>query len=197
MGMKAGWLLLITDNQALADILNANECYKGNDPKILSSLEQSTELLCRFVEEGWSTREMGHDYLLWRPREQNTLADFFANISMDKKESWQWTWPGAKHIRSVPSYQLFTDGGRRDDETASAAWAIFIIIKGGFKLAGTGALFLTETDSFQAEVIAVELALKHWSSMRISLTENVSHEQPWPNIDLRFSNILSPITSTE
>ena len=66
----------------------------------------------------------------------------------------------------VPSIQLpgriqiFTDGGRRDDWTAVAAWAIFnIIINGGFKLAGTGALFLMDTDSVQAEVIAVEIAL--------------------------------------
>ena len=87
---------------------------------------------------------------------------------------------------------LFTDGGRRNQSSASAAWVSFIIINGCFKLAGHGGHFLTNTDSFQTETIAVEMALKHWATLRVSETEFSSPVKPWPNINLNFSIILTP-----
>ena len=80
---------------------------------------------------------------------------------MDGKSTWQWKCPNLVNIRSPLSFQIFTDGGRRDSSTASAAWVIFIIIKGGFKLVGHGAKFVHGIDSFSSEALAVELALKH------------------------------------
>ena len=150
LSTKTGWVLLVTDNKALADILNGEEEYKGKDTRIIQNMESITDHLAGISMEGWINRETGHNYLLWRPREQNKLADYMANKAMNEKQSWQWTWPGVKQIRSVPSYQFFTDGGRRNESSASAAWVIFIIINGGFKLAGHGGHFLTTTDSFQA-----------------------------------------------
>ena len=149
--------------------------------------------LCR---EGWGTREVGHDYLLWRPRELNKLADYYANKCMNEKKSWQWTWEGAQRTRSVPSYHIFTDGGRRDNYTPSAAWVIFIIINGGFKIAGTGGGFLEGVDSFVAEATAVERALDHWASLRVTPapTNNIS---PWPAIDFRYSTILTELKVTD
>ena len=97
-----------------------------------------------------------------------------------------------KQIRSVPSYQLFTDGGRRNESSASAAWVIFIIINGGFKLAGHGGHFLTNTDSFQAEALAVEMALKHQATLRVAVGDFSCPAKPWPNINLKFSTILTP-----
>ena len=79
MGEKPGWLLLITDNQALSNILNASETYKGDDTVVQNSLACTTDLLSDIVSDGWDTREASHDYILWRPRELNTIADYFAS----------------------------------------------------------------------------------------------------------------------
>ena len=186
----------MTDNKALADILNAEEAYKGKDTRIIQNMESITDHLAGISMEGWTTRETGHNYLLWRPRKQNKLADYMANKAMNGKQSWQWTWPGVKQIRSVPSYQVFTDGGRRNESSASAAWVISIIINGGFKLAGHGGHFHTNTDSFQAEALAVEMALKHWATLRISASEFSCPVKPWPNNNPKFSTILTRLACT-
>lgn len=183
MSMKTGWVLLVTDNKALVDILNAEECYKGKDTRIIQGMETITHHLAGISLEGWITRGEGHHFMPWRPREQNKLADYMANRAMNTRESWQWTWPGVKRIRFVPSYQIFTDGGIRNQSSASAAWVICIIINGGFKLAGHGGQFLTNTDSLQAETIAVDMALKHWAALRVFETEFSGPAHPWPNID--------------
>ena len=108
--------------------------------EVCTGLETTTDLLSDIVRNGWDIREHSHDFIPWRPRKLNILADYFANKSMNNKSTWQWTWPGIINIRSSPSFQIFTHGGRRDDDTASAAWAIFIIINGGLKLAENGAM---------------------------------------------------------
>ena len=115
---------------------------------------------------------------------------------MDNKESWQWTWGGAQRIRSIPSYHIFTDGGRRDHYTSAAAWAIFIMINGGVKLAGAGGVFLVGVDSFMAEATAVERALEHWASMRVLSSDTVNHT-PWPAVDLRYSTVFTELTDTD
>ena len=61
------------------------------------------------------------------------------------------------------AFRFFTDGGRRNDATASAAWAIFIIIRCGFKLIGYGSRYLHALDSFRTETLAIEAALFHLS----------------------------------
>ena len=97
------------------------------------------------------------------------LADYFANISMDDKATTDWTYNGLSNIKSRHSFQVFTDGGRRNDATASAVWAIFIIIRGGFKLVGYGSHYLNAPDSFHTEALAIEAALHHLSRIMVIL----------------------------
>lgn len=64
-GYTSGWMLLITDNQAHANILNGGEEYRGGDPITCRSLEKSTGYLVRLVEQGWKSRDTSHDFILW------------------------------------------------------------------------------------------------------------------------------------
>lgn len=99
----------------------------------------------------------------------NPVADYLANISMDDKATTEWTYQGVLNIKSHHSFQVFTDGGRRNGATASAAWAIFVIIRGGFKLIGAGSLSLHAPDSFRTETPAIEAAFAHLCRIRASM----------------------------
>ena len=162
----SGWILLVTDNQSLANVLNGAEEYRGGDEITRRSLIASTNHLGNIVEHGWQTRDVRHDYILWRPRELNTLADYLANVAMDRSNSSEWTWDRVQHIKPPYSLQIFTDGGRRNDASASAAWAIFTMRKDEFKLVGTGNYFMHAPDSFRTEALAIEAALSHLSRIR-------------------------------
>ena len=131
----------------------------------------------------WVTREDPHPYFLWRPRDFNISAYFFATKSLNDKSSLQWTWPGLKNIRFHPGFQFFTDGGKRDDVTASVAWVISIIIYGGFKLA---------RHVFFSCWAEIPLTLKQsrwswpWNTGRLSASlRHIGNPLHWPRLDLR------------
>ena len=57
-------------------------------------------------------------------------------------------------------------------------------------------MILEGVDSFEAEATAVERALDHWASMRVTpaISNNIT---PWPAIDFRYSTILTELKVTE
>ena len=109
---------------------------------------------------GWSTRDYHRDFVMWRPRELNKLADFYANKSMNLKYTWRDTYDSAYVNRSI-SFHAFSDGGKRDEGHAAAAWVIFAVANGNCKEIGNGAISLTNKDSFQTETLAMEYAILH------------------------------------
>ena len=87
-------------------------------------------------------------------------ADFYANECMNKKYTWQRT-EEAAYTNRCYSFQAFSDGGKRDEAHAAAAWVIFAISKGRCKEIWNGAIFLENKDSFQTETLAMEYAIRH------------------------------------
>ena len=86
-----GKILLVTDNESLSKIVNGAEVYTGDDVGTRGSLATTTELLVEAQEKGWTTRDHHRDFALWRPREWNQLADYYANYCMNTKCTWQKT----------------------------------------------------------------------------------------------------------
>ena len=91
----------------------------------------------------------------------NKVADHHANTCMDEKRSWKWSRTPMPQITLDMNQQIFIDGGRRNDTTASAAWVIYRIKKGAVQTIRHGANFLTNVDSFETDVAAMDFAFLH------------------------------------
>ena len=91
---------------------NGAEVYTGDDDGTRGSLATTTELLVAAQEKGWTTRDHHRDFTLWKPREWNQLADYYANYCMTKKCTWQETFEKAAYVHKTYSFQAFSDGGK-------------------------------------------------------------------------------------
>ena len=87
---------------------------------VVNSLTITTQRLVDIIDLGWETRAPDIDYIEWRPRELNKLADYYANLCMERKETWQYTDEVAYRLKDF-SIQAFTDGGKRDKDHAAAS----------------------------------------------------------------------------
>ena len=117
----------------------------------------------------------GGDFLEWRPREFNRIADNIANLVMDHKRGFSYRndrlleaiRPGNANIL------VFSDGGSRPSEAvASGGWVAFVL--GGHwgeqedvahLLASEGILIKTAVSAFQAEITAAASALEFIRSL--------------------------------
>ena len=72
-------------------LIRGLEASRGKSEPEKESLHETTELLKSFVKTGWQRRDANYDFVLWRPREMNRVADHYANVSMDRKHSRTWT----------------------------------------------------------------------------------------------------------
>ena len=72
-------LQAITDSKFLADSLNARAQFKAErDFDLVYSVVDEIETLWR---QGWYPRQLVEDFVEWRGRKWNTLADFAANVA--------------------------------------------------------------------------------------------------------------------
>ena len=117
----------------------------------------------------------GGDFLEWRPREFNRIADNIANLVMDHKRGFSYRndrlleaiRPGNANIL------VFSDGGSRPNEAvASGGWVAFVL--GGHwaeqddvahLLATEGIMIETAVSAFQAEITAAASALEFIRSL--------------------------------
>ena len=101
----------------------------------------------------------------WRPRELNRTADRLCNIALDTKNSFRIEYVPelAAKLREGVALQVFSDGGLRDDEGASA-YAVYIVhTREGsrLELALVDAIYLREQESaFAMEVVAADRAIQ-------------------------------------
>ena len=157
----SGLLLNVVDNQSVAQILNGEIPYQGQDEEILGRLRNSTNLLRQLMRQGWDSREDNGCYWEWRPREKNKIADAYANQCLDNANSFVWDDVTLLNKFGPTSLQCFSDGGRRSDTQAAAAWVIYVVRENRCKVLGYGGNYIPGADSFKAEVLAVEGALNH------------------------------------
>ena len=127
-------------------------------------LSRVLDNVVKIIGCGWLPPLIHQDPVMWTQQDNNQLADYLCNFTMDVKRT---TW---KHVRlnaddSPPGcghILAFYDGGSRPD-CAASAWLIGKVVKAGEiwtfqpRVAG-GIFFETPISSFLAEAIALEHA---------------------------------------
>ena len=81
----------MVDNQALAEVVNGQQELKHDNEEIRQALSNTMNNLPCFLWNDWITREAIYGFIVWRSREMNCAADYFANRSMDNEETRRWT----------------------------------------------------------------------------------------------------------
>ena len=74
-----GTILIIADNQAMAEILNGNQVYQGGDKQAINILISTTRSLSNILKLGWKTKDTCYDLIQWRERRWNKVADELCN----------------------------------------------------------------------------------------------------------------------
>ena len=74
--------------------------------------ERITSNIHAIYTAGWRPPRAYDDPIMWQGREENVVADFLANLTMDKKESWQQVcdWPFPSHKIQDCSFVVHSDG---------------------------------------------------------------------------------------
>ena len=130
----------------------------------------------RIVKAGWLPH-MDHDnFLEWRRREHNKIADHIANESMKFRKSFSYRNQEFLHAIRLGNANtlVFSDGGSWETEAiASAAWVAFVL--GGHWgenkneahfLAAEGIFINSRISAFQAELTAAASALEFICALR-------------------------------
>ena len=117
-----------------------------------------------FISHGMMPPSDISDPIMWTHRENNKLADYLCNRTMDDvKGEWREVRDySAERARNVV---VFSDGGTRADCSASA-WALCVVIGQTLHpVIAAGIFFQVPISSFAAEAIALENAtreLRQW-----------------------------------
>ena len=105
-------------------------------------------------------------------RENNRIADFLVNYTMDVGTGWQRDVPPALSDFSVleANFIVHSDGGTRAGSCSAAAWfAEAVVWRGGrrhlFPLRMCGVYIETPVSSFSAEALALEDAVNYLSQL--------------------------------
>ena len=111
-------------------------------------------------EKGLLPPRLVDDPILWVKRDVNKLADYLANVTMDRKRSWK----KERSIDMPAEYNWFavSDGGARP-QCSACGWAVGICYKKNntfvFEPLVVGGEFLVpRVNSFLAEALALERA---------------------------------------
>ena len=148
-------LCQIVDCQPLRDVVCGH--MRLHTPFLRPVFTRITRSVMGILEAGWLPATLVADPVHWVPREQNSLADAFANRTMDIERTWGMQWPLPPRLQDIRhNVFLQSDGGYLGDK-AAAAWAIVAAF--GVEvhiLAARGVYLPTTRSSFTAEAIALE-----------------------------------------
>jgi hypothetical protein len=171
-----GRLWIQVDCRAVAEILNGNAVLQADHTEAV--FRRITKKFEELMEAQWFPRRDIDPYIVWAPREYNTVADHFANVAMDSMTMtlhWDET-RMEKHLSTNGSFKLCVDGGLRmcpSDSSRNVAGfgcALYAAIQS--QLEGwtytpvfMAAMPVTEIRSaFQCEVMALEWSLNEVGS---------------------------------
>ena len=107
------------------------------------------------------------DFILWSPRELNTVADHAVNASLDQRRSW--SSPEETNLQrdtlKGANFRLCVDGGLRSGHAGAMGMALYVATKvpgGPFQyevVLRKGELLQGCSSAFQAEAMGLEWAL--------------------------------------
>eukprot|EP00973_Karenia_brevis_P038321 5283491-Karenia_brevis.AAC.1 len=124
-------------------------------------------MIDQILRHGFRPPEMWHDPVVWRDRSWNKQADYIANRVMDTSQSYRYVYDGVKIRAQTGNIIIFSDGGLRraspGRKVAAAAWAAYLEERGCFTLVAFEGKMLETRSAFEAEVVALDLALQFMS----------------------------------
>eukprot|EP00973_Karenia_brevis_P075899 10544498-Karenia_brevis.AAC.2 len=152
----------------VVDCLPLQNIICGHAPLLNDSfrplMSRVLDSLLRLIGQGWTPPSMIDDPVIWTRRENNQLADYLCNYTMDSRRS---SWRHERHVgdedfSGIGNLLVFSDGGTRPDCSASA-WLVGHLIKSkeGWRFkprVAAGMYFEAPISSFMAEAIALENA---------------------------------------
>ncbi len=159
------------DCQTVAEVLAGRA--KLDAPDLEPIFIRIARLLLRLRSLSWKPLHSALDFVIWAPREFNSVADHAVNATLDTGESWS-----RKHEslhsalkRERTCMKLCVDGGlRRNGSTPAIAAAGFALFEARWKddasieyqtLAREGNWLEGVESSFHAEAVALELGLSY------------------------------------
>ena len=100
-----------------------------NAPELRSGFIRICRSLKRLLGLGRLPLRDAQDFIIWGPREYNTVADHAANATMDAQQSWtRCNMPAlADALLLGQNLRLCLDGGRRSSEQAALGLALYSV----------------------------------------------------------------------
>ena len=160
--------VFIVDCKPVADIVGGHVPLRADD--LFPVFERLTSTMFQMISAGWTSARHIADPVIWHRRENNQIADFLANFTMETGESW------LKEIEPVvcdfspdeANFICHSDGGTRKGSCSAAAWVLEASVfkdnhRHSFPLAFRGIFFSTPVSSFTAETVALDDAVSYVS----------------------------------
>ena len=151
--------LFVVDCQPLQRIACGHTALLNDNFRPL--MHRVLENVAGFISQGMMPPSDIRDPIMWTPRENNKLADYLCNRTMDDvKGEWREVRDySAERARNVV---VFSDGGTRADCSASA-WALCVVIGQTLHpVIAAGIFFQVPISSFAAEAIALDNATREF-----------------------------------
>ena len=154
---------MVVDCQALQRIICGHTPLLNDNYRPLFS--HATNNIMEVVRSGWLPTTNESDPVIWTRRDNNKLADYLCNWTMDvKKTSWRNERPKNPHCPGDSNVLVFSDGGTRPECSASA-WVLGTTscIDGNLQftpMITAGIFFENPVKSFMAETVAFEQACR-------------------------------------
>ena len=155
--------MFIVDCQPVQRVASGHSPLECDD--LLDVYERMTSNIHALFKAGWKPPRPWEDPVSWFPRENNIVADYLVNYTMDVQESWSQTidWPFGQKSMGDCSYIVHSDGGTRGGRCSGCA---FIIEAGILENASwifkpivlSGTYLRTPVSSFTVESLALEEA---------------------------------------
>ena len=163
-GSRLGRLWVQVDCKALAELLAGRAILTSDGHRPLMIRLAG---ILRDLHRRWMPMQDTSDYIVWSPREYNSVADHAVNASMDSLASWSITEDASidQALANNTNLRLCVDGGRRNQQLAGIGMALYAAIceqDGSYRyqLLGRHGMILKGVDSaFLAEALGLEWAL--------------------------------------
>eukprot|EP00959_Pyramimonas_sp_CCMP1952_P321678 6731239-Pyramimonas_sp.AAC.1 len=141
----------LTDCQPLQRIVCGHMPLRGDDFRFLFT--RFTQTIINIMGSGRLPPNDRDDPVRWMDRSHNVLAYSLCNFTMDRRSSWREVRQPAGVIPPGANLLAFSDGGTREDCSASA-WALGTVAEAGYEIvAVAGVLHEPPIHSFMAKAI--------------------------------------------
>ena len=172
LGVGLPQMMFVVDSQTVADVMNClSAC---SNPEYTMAFERMMNRLAVCFGKGVVPPAGWRNFVQWRRRAYNTLADAASNLALKHRNG-----HNTLDHRSVSeavadsrcALQFFSDGGHVPGYGSAHAFAVVLWTYDGSswhrRVAGTAATFYAGRSAFEAEVLGLDAAISWAAQLRI------------------------------